>query len=103
MKNKKKQKLNKELLAPEGQLTIYRVDELKRELLSLLNSNDFLELDIGNVNECDTAGLQLLCSLKKTSIETKKKFIITGESKSIEDVMVRTGITSDMIERGWQE
>jgi anti-sigma B factor antagonist len=100
MKKNKKLELNKELLAPDGQLTIYRVDELKRNLLNLLNNNDFLELDIDNINECDTAGLQLLCSLKKTFAERKKKLIITGESKSIEGAMVRTGITSEMIERG---
>jgi anti-sigma B factor antagonist len=78
-------------------LSIYETNELKNSLTSSLEENDILELDIRDINECDTAGLQLLCSAKKTAARTGKILIITGESTAVEDAMDRAGMTLEMI------
>jgi anti-anti-sigma factor len=97
MEKNKKPGEKRALLRLDSSLTIYRADELKRKLMNLLKDCDLLELDIRDVNECDAAGLQLLCSAKKTVVEAGKKLIIAGSSKTIDDVMDRTGIAPDMI------
>ena len=58
--------------------------------------DDSLEIDVREVTECDTSGLQLLCSLKKTTHEAKKRLVVIGGSEAIEKVMARTGVASDM-------
>lgn len=85
------------LLRLDSSLTIYAVDELKRKLISLLKDYDLLELDVQDVSECDTAGLQLLCSAGKTVAGTGKKLIVAGSSMAIDAVMCRAGITPEMI------
>lgn len=97
MGNKKKQEEKKALLKLGCSLSIYQANELKNTLMSCLDNNDILELDVQDINECDTAGLQLLCSAKKTASGMGKILIITGESKAFEDMMNRSGMTLEMI------
>lgn len=44
----------------DGELTIYRANELKPELLAALNGAAQAEFDLSGVTEIDTAGVQLL-------------------------------------------
>jgi anti-anti-sigma factor len=97
MGNKKKQEEKKALLKLGCSLAIYEANELRNSLMSCLDNNDILELDVRDINECDTAGLQLLCSTKKTAAGMGKRLIITGESKAFEDMMNRAGMTLEMI------
>jgi len=46
--------------AIEGDCNIYRAAELKAELLQALQAGATLELDLSDVSELDTAGVQLL-------------------------------------------
>ena len=78
-------------------LSIYEADELRNSLISSLEDNDILELDIRDINDCDTAGLQVLCSAKLTASEMGKKLIIVGESDAFADTMNRAGMTLEMI------
>lgn len=59
------------MLSLSGELTIFRAAELKDELLQALTragqTGGVLELDLSQVSELDTAGLQLLMLLKKTA------------------------------------
>ena len=87
----------KALMSLCSSLSIYEANELKNRLMTSLDDIDTLELDVSNIRECDTAGLQLLCSAKKTAAGMGKKLIITGKSKAIEDVMSRVGMTLEMI------
>ncbi|PAU66692.1 hypothetical protein BZL41_00280 [Pseudomonas sp. PIC25] len=52
-------------LAVAGELTIYTASEWKPRLLAPLLEDEHLELDLGAVQELDTAGLQLLLLAKK--------------------------------------
>ena len=49
----------------EGELTIYRAAELKPLLLAALPGTGPIELDLAEVSEVDTAGLQLLMLLRR--------------------------------------
>jgi anti-anti-sigma regulatory factor len=89
----------KELSGQVFSLTIYEVKELKSRFITALQDNELLEVNIKDIDKCDTAGLQLLYSAGKTAEDMGKRFIISGESKAIEDAMRRTGITHEMINR----
>ena len=53
------------VIALEGELTIYRAAELKPLLLAALPGTGPIELDLAEVSEVDTAGLQLLMLLRR--------------------------------------
>ena len=68
-------------------LTIYHALEQKQELLDALNSADDLELDLSQVGEIDTAGLQLLILLKKEAQRAGKSVRIVGHSQAVSSVI----------------
>jgi anti-anti-sigma regulatory factor len=53
------------VIALDGELTIYRAAELKPLLLAALTGAGPIELDLAEVTEVDTAGLQLLMLLRR--------------------------------------
>ncbi|HYE70253.1 MAG TPA: STAS domain-containing protein [Aquabacterium sp.] len=57
-----------DVIAIEGELTIYRASELKPLLLAALPGTGPIELDLGEVTEVDTAGVQLLMLLRREAL-----------------------------------
>jgi len=56
----------------EGDLTILNAIAVKKELLSLLNKNDSLELDCKSIQQIDLSGIQLLLALKQSALSLNK-------------------------------
>lgn len=54
----------------EGEMTIYRATDAKRSLFSALDDACMIELDLSDVTEIDTAGVQLIM-LAKIMAEAK--------------------------------
>ncbi|MGN5149033.1 STAS domain-containing protein [Aeromonas enteropelogenes] len=59
---------DKTVLTLPDDVTIYTVAELKEALSPLLHQGQELELNLANVTEIDSAGLQLLLAAKKTAL-----------------------------------
>ena len=57
---------HKTLVKVSGEMTIYTAAELKQALTPLLYRQQTQELDLSQVSEMDSAGLQLLLAAKKT-------------------------------------
>ncbi|WP_052452678.1 STAS domain-containing protein [Noviherbaspirillum autotrophicum] len=55
------------VLRIEGEMTIYRVGELKGTLLAAIGKSSTLEIDLSAVTEIDTAGIQLLMLARKVA------------------------------------
>lgn len=72
---------------PNQDLTIYHALEQKTALLGALAATDELELDLLQVSEIDTAGLQLLILLKKEAQRAGKKVAIVAHSQAIRSVI----------------
>ena len=53
-----------------GELTIFSVQDIRQRLLEVLASLDELMVDLGEVNEIDTAGLQLMLLAKRKAGKT---------------------------------
>lgn len=79
-------------LVIEGELSIYTVLELKRQLLAELAGNDELELDLSNVSEFDGAGLQLLVAVKQEASAAGKALRIGSHSPVVVDLLDLSGL-----------
>jgi anti-anti-sigma factor len=74
-------------IALEGELTIYRAAELKETLLPQINGADVIELDLSQVSEIDSAGLQLLVAAKLEAMIRDKRLSMVGHSKPVLEVI----------------
>lgn len=52
-------------IAPQGELTIYTVGEIRNRLLQAMATSDRIEIDLAGVTDIDTAGLQLMLLAKR--------------------------------------
>jgi anti-anti-sigma factor len=74
-------------LAITEDLTIYHALEQKQLLLDALAATSELELDLAQVSEIDTAGLQLLVLLKKEAQRAGKQVRIVAHSQAVSSVI----------------
>lgn len=88
-----------ELAAPvridvSGGMTIYEAAEHKARMLAALAGASALELDLGAVDEADTAGLQLLLLLRREGARAGKPVRVLRLSPAVADVLRRYGLDS---------
>lgn len=74
-------------LAITEDLTIYHALDLKQVLLDALATTNELELNLSQVSEMDTAGLQLLILLKKEALRAGKQVRIVAHSQAVSSVI----------------
>lgn len=77
-------------------MTIYHAIEQKERLLEALSANDELELDLMQVQEIDTAGLQLLILLKKEAVRLGKKVSIVAHSDAVRSVIEFCNLAAEL-------
>lgn len=71
----------------QGEMTIYTALELKQELVSCLRRAPQLELDLSQVNEMDSAGLQLLILLKRETAKQDGRLTLTAHSPAVTEAI----------------
>lgn len=81
-------------LVLEGPLTIYTAAERKELLLTLLPLAQEVEMDLGGVDEMDTAGLQLLVSIKQESVRHGSSLLLSNPSAAVLDALDLSGLRS---------
>jgi len=74
-------------LAITRDMTIYHAVEQKAELLQALAGTQTLELDLAQVPEMDTAGLQLLLLTKREASKAGKAVRVTAHSAAVHEVI----------------
>ena len=79
----------------EGPLSAYEVRGLKDRLLTGFTNYQGIILDVNGVTECDTLGIQLLLSARKTAEKLNKTFNVTGDSQSIQDAVTGVGLDAE--------
>ena len=80
---------NRSTLTIGDSLTIYNVNTLKEKAIKILKDNRFIEVDLEKVSKCDTAGVQLLCSMIKSALHDDKTLTIKNPSDVVKDVLNR--------------
>jgi anti-anti-sigma factor len=83
----KQQKKGVTHLAIQGELTIYSVLEHKQALSQYLNSAKDVQIDLADVTEIDSAGLQLLMFLKQEAISRDISFSLSQHSEAVVEVL----------------
>lgn len=73
----------------EGSMTIYEAAQLKPLMLEALQKHQHIEIDLSEVAEMDTAGMQLLLLLKRTANRTGKSVALVAHSPASLDVIDR--------------
>jgi anti-anti-sigma factor len=70
----------------EGELSIYRADELKRALIEPLKREVRLVVSLAAVTELDTCGLQLLMLAKRTAAKLGGELQLVAHSPAVLEV-----------------
>jgi anti-sigma B factor antagonist len=82
------------ILSIAGEMTIYRAGELKQELLAALAREQQLDVDLSQVSELDTAGVQVLLVTKQAAIAQHKQLRLVGHSAAVLDVFSVLNLSS---------
>lgn len=83
MNAKSRQKANTCTAKVEGEMTIYTAAEIKPTLIALLDGCNEAELDLSQVSEIDSAGLQLLLLTKREASEAGKQLRFVRHSPAV--------------------
>lgn len=73
------------LLHVEGEMTIYTAAELKSQLLPHLAHSRGLEINLSQVSEVDSAGLQLLILAKRETQLKGQTLLLTSHSSAVQE------------------
>jgi anti-anti-sigma factor len=70
----------------EGELTIYRAQELLTELQAVLGKRSHqIEIDLSEVTEIDSAGVQLLVFARREALAQERSLRLVGHSPAVVD------------------
>lgn len=78
----------------QGELTIFTAAEWKKQLLTFLTSSDELEINLADVTEIDTAGLQLLILVKREAASANKMLSFVMHSQAVLEILELANLTS---------
>jgi ABC-type transporter Mla MlaB component len=78
----------------DDELTIFTAAEQKNSLLTFLQSGEALDINLANVTEIDTAGLQLLILLKREAADAGKTLNFVMHSKAVLDILELANLTT---------
>jgi len=70
-------------LAIEGELTIFRAQELREAIIPVITVSDEVEIDLSSVTEVDASGMQLLVATKLEAVLRGKTLHYSGHSKAV--------------------
>jgi len=79
-------------LAINEDMTIYAIETLKQEISEEIDIYDRFELNLVEVEEIDSAGIQLLLAFRRELIRKNKAFKLTGVSGTVAKLIENYGI-----------
>jgi len=80
------------LVKVEGELTIQSAAQWRQCFASSLEGAAAVAVDLGAIEDCDTAGLQLLCSFRKTAASMGLAYRIEVPSAAVESAAAAAGL-----------
>lgn len=86
MATSKKKRDEVQVLAIDGEMTIYRAAELKETLLAALTNAQVVEVNLAKVTELDSAGIQLLMLAKQEAEKLKCELHLVSHSPAVLDI-----------------
>ena len=71
----------------KGELSIFTAATLRQQLLDALETQPEVEVDLSEVSEMDSAGMQLMVAAKREAANRNKPLRFTGHSAAVFDVL----------------
>lgn len=84
------------ILRVSGDLDIYNVDVAQEALRHHIADKPGCALDLGGVETCDTAGLQLLLAARRSAVAAGKTFSIHASNLAIANCGELLGLGAEM-------
>lgn len=84
-------------LKVSGPFTVYEVAEHREAFLAAMMRSSDISLELGEVEDCDTAGVQLLLSVYKAVEKAGGSLAVSGIEGAVAGAMERIGIGSNVI------
>ncbi|MGB0468288.1 MAG: STAS domain-containing protein [Pontibacterium sp.] len=81
----------------EGEMTIYTTEKYREMLLEQCHSRQGMDLDLANVTEMDTSGLQLLVALNKDLSKTARGLRLVNPGDAVRDVLDLTQLAETFL------
>lgn len=78
-----------------GGLDLYTAEAAREALLHHLAEKAALELDLGQLETCDVAGLQVLLAARRTARAAARAFVIRVPSSAVEACGALVGVSSE--------
>jgi anti-anti-sigma regulatory factor len=75
-----------------GEQTIRTADQLHEAFAEYLDRDLAVVVDLSEVDECDTAALQLIYALRQSAVQRKKRFHVTAVSPAITETAGALGL-----------
>ncbi|KIM10201.1 MAG: hypothetical protein KU37_11530 [Sulfuricurvum sp. PC08-66] len=89
-------------LAPSGDLTIYEVEELHKQLIAHLGQAQSIRISLDQTDKIDSAGFQLIVSLLKTASAQQKESFLGALSPSVANFLALYSYTWETSQGGVQ-
>jgi anti-anti-sigma regulatory factor len=80
-------------LEMDKSLTVFNIAEAYNRFTEVFQNSDRIEIDLNNITDCDTSGIQLLYSLKKSCMNTGKEISIKNPSAAVHEALNRISIS----------
>jgi anti-anti-sigma factor len=75
-----------------GAFDVYQVSEFCEQLRSCLATRNKVALDLSGISDCDTAGIQVLCSTFKSTKQMGKELVVLDIPVSVHKAASNVGI-----------
>jgi len=83
-------------VALAGEVTIFTAEEIRRQLLAAIDGEDDVDVDLSQVTEIDTAGVQLIVAALREAAQRGRELSFTAGSAPVVEVMGLLGLSSCM-------
>jgi len=77
----------------KGELTIFTAAELRHQLLDALETGAKVEVDLSEVSEMDSAGMQLMVAAKREAGHRNLQLRFTGHSLAVVEQLELCGVS----------
>ncbi len=83
-------------LCIDGELTIYSAQEYRKSIIAGFSAHKTLDVDMTDVDEIDTSGLQLLLAMNKELVTNGSEMTLVSVSDVTKDAIQVSRLSTDL-------
>ncbi len=82
-------------LALVGEFCVFNAAEVKPQLFELIQAGAAQEIDLSQVSEIDTAGVQLLLMAKRVAASVERELVLVNHSEAVLEIIELLNLSRD--------